>query len=134
MSLLQPILGSGGVIQYSYYGQFDCNSSAGCEGPAFSADEVAANLAAMREVGLELQSLATRLFLRPTRTPLACDSPFVHAATFEDAGSGAKTLLAVNGAGTPGRVNCSGLGLGLAVGAWGVAIVDLDGAGPSQTA
>ena len=141
MNLLQPVKGSGGVLQYSYYGML------GYAGHyQYPQATIRRNLAALSNITRELQHLAG-VFLQP-RVALQCGGPAVHTRLFResnvqaalfaslanDAGTtaaSASTLVVINGAHVSSTVRFASGGAGAAalltleMAPWGVAIVEI---------
>ena len=126
MAFLQPVRGSGGLLQYAYYAQF------GYPGKMLPRTDpaVAARLSVLAKLGLELRAFADREFLG-TRTMLeVTGGPTTPggqatqwAALFHcDGCSTAGTLVVVNGNSKPATVQVGGLARkkSVTLEAWGV--------------
>jgi hypothetical protein len=126
MAFLQPVRGSGGLLQYAYYAQF------GYPGKMLPRTDpaVAARLSVLAKLGLELRAFADREFLG-TRTVLeVTGGPTTPggqatqwAALFHcDGCSTAGTLVVVNGNSKPATVQVGGLARkkSVTLEAWGV--------------
>lgn len=143
-NLLQPVKGSGGVLQYSYYGML------GYAGHyRYPKATISHNLAALSNITRELQELAG-VFQR-TRVTLRCGGPAVHTrlfresnvqaalfgslandtGTFATTAGTAATLVVINAANMPSTVQFDSGATGavapltLLLAPWGVAIVQV---------
>jgi hypothetical protein len=122
MSMLQLLKGSGGIIQYAYYGLF------GYPGPLYPRRVVTTNLANLAKIGQELRYMSGSVALPAVaHTQIACNGTNVHAAVFQQ-NETRGVVVVVNAGATKSAIeltNGTAVVLELELPAWGIATADV---------